>query len=64
VTNLGTIYRSTDSASSWHPVRGLTGVTIFAADPQNPGIEDVAAGPAQIGSCPANRSSGLWEIFR
>lgn len=35
VTNLGTIFKSTDSAGSWNPVRGVTGVGFLAIDPRN-----------------------------
>ena len=35
VTNLGTIFKSTDSAGSWNPVRGVTGVGFLAIDSRN-----------------------------
>lgn len=43
VTNQGALYRSADSAASWHPVRGLSSVTFVALDPQNSGTIYAAA---------------------
>jgi photosystem II stability/assembly factor-like uncharacterized protein len=36
VTNLGTLFKSTDSAGSWHPIRGVAGINFAAVDPRNP----------------------------
>ena len=35
VTSLGTIFKSTNSAGQWHPVRGVTSVNFLAINPRN-----------------------------